>query len=109
MRRPVVGILLDDVGAGDVGRHQVGRELDALEHQPQRLRHGAHQQRLGRSGQSGDQAMAADKQRDQHLFQHFVLADDDAPHLRHNAPLHLLEARDPFFQFGGIECGVTMS
>jgi hypothetical protein len=30
------GIFLDDVGAGDVGRHQVRRELDALEHQAQR-------------------------------------------------------------------------
>ena len=38
MRWPVVGVFFDDVGAGDVGRHQVGRELDALEHQAQRLR-----------------------------------------------------------------------
>jgi hypothetical protein len=26
-------ILLEDLGAGDVGRHQVGRELDAVEAQ----------------------------------------------------------------------------
>ncbi len=70
------GVLFDDVGAGDVGRHQIGRELDALEHQPQRLRQGANQQRLGGSGQAGDQAVAADEQRDQHLLDHFVLADD---------------------------------
>ena len=81
VRRPVVGILLDDVGAGDVGRHQVGRELDALEHQAQRLRQGAHQQRLGRAGQAGDQAMAADEQRDHDLLEHFFLADDHAPDL----------------------------
>ena len=39
--------------------------------------HGAHQQRLGRAGQAGDQAVAADEQADPHLFNHFVLADDD--------------------------------
>ena len=88
------GILFDDVGAGDVGGHQVGRELDALEDQPERLRHGAHQQRLGGAGQAGDQAVAADEQRDHHLLQHFFLADDHAPHLRHDLRLHLAEARD---------------
>ena len=62
VRRPVVRIFFDDVGAGDVARHQVGRELDALEDQTQRLRQGAHQQGLGGAGQSGDQAVAAHKQ-----------------------------------------------
>ena len=70
-------ILFDDVGAGDVGRHQVRRELDALEDQAQRLRDGAHQQRLGGAGQAGDQAVAADEQGDQDLIEHFFLADDD--------------------------------
>ena len=56
------GILFDDVRAGDVRGHQVGRELDALEDQAQRLRDGADHQRLGRAGQAGDQAVAADKQ-----------------------------------------------
>ena len=32
-----LGVVLEDVGAGDVGRHQVGRELDALERQVQDL------------------------------------------------------------------------
>ena len=31
-------VFLDDLGAGDVRRHQVGRELDSLEPQVQRLR-----------------------------------------------------------------------
>ena len=46
------GIFFDDVGAGDVGGHQVRRELDALEYQAERLRDGADQQRLGRAGQA---------------------------------------------------------
>ena len=35
---PGFGIFLDHFGAGDVAGHQVGRELDALERQVQRLR-----------------------------------------------------------------------
>ena len=54
-------VFFDDVGAGDVARHQVGRELNALEDQPQGLRQGANQERLGGAGQSGDQAVAADE------------------------------------------------
>ena len=80
------------------GRHQVGRELDALEDQAQRLRHGAHQQRLGGAGQTGDQAVAADEQRDHHLLQHLLLADDHAAHLRHDLALHLAKALDARFQ-----------
>ena len=33
------------------------------------------------AGQAGDQAMAADKQRDQNLVEHFLLSDDDLAHL----------------------------
>ena len=40
-------ILLDDVGAGDVGRHQVGRELDAVELEVEHARHRMDEQRLG--------------------------------------------------------------
>ena len=75
------GILLDDVGAGDVGRHQVRRELDALELQAERLRDGAHHQRLRGAGKTGDQAMAADEERGENLIEHLLLADDDLPHL----------------------------
>ena len=53
-----------------------------LNSQSERLRDGADQQRLRGPGQTGDQAVAADEQRDQHLFEHFVLTDDDAPDLR---------------------------
>ena len=100
-------IFLDDVGAGDVGRHQVRRELDALEHQAQGLRHGADQQRLGRSGQAGDQAVAADEQRDHDLLQHLLLADDDAPDLLDDLRLHFAESRDPLLQLIGVRlrCG----
>jgi hypothetical protein len=46
----------------------------------QRARHRAHQQRLGGAGQAGDEAVAADQQRDQQLLHDLVLADDQLAH-----------------------------
>ena len=91
-------VFFDNVGAGDVGGHQVRRELDAFERQPQRLRNGAHHQRLGGAGQAGDQAMAADKQRGQNLVQHLLLADDYLAHLGENAITHRIKAFDALLQ-----------
>jgi hypothetical protein len=81
-----------DIGAGDVARHQVGGELDALEDQPEGLGHGAHEQGFGGSRQSRNQAMAAHEQGDHDLLQHLLLANDHAAHLRHDLGLHLAEA-----------------
>ena len=103
VRRPVVGSSsMMSVPVMSRG-HQVGRELDALEHQPECLRHGAHQQRLRGAGQAGDQAMPAHEQADHHLLQHLLLADDHPPHLRTISSLHLLEALDARLQFGGVK------
>ena len=54
-------------------------------------------------GKSGDQAMAADEQRDQYLFEHFFLADDDLPDLLDDFALGLLEAGDALLQFRRVE------
>ena len=70
-------IFVEDLGAGDVGGHQVGRELDALEAQIEDLRQRLDQQRLGQPGHAGDQAMAAAEQRHQHFIDDVVLPDDD--------------------------------
>ena len=69
-------ILVENLGAGDVRRHQVGRELDALEAQVENLRDRLDQQRLGEAGHAGDQAVAAAKHRHQHFVDDLVLADD---------------------------------
>ena len=95
-------IFLDDVGAGDVGGHQVRRELDAPERQAKGLRNGAHHQRLGRAGQAGDQAMPADKERDQDLVQNIVLADDHLAHLGQDAVADRVEAVDALLQLGCV-------
>ena len=75
-------VLLDDVRAGDVGRHQVGRELDAGELQLQHAREGVDQQRLREARHADDEAVAADEQRQQHLLHGVGLADDQLLQLR---------------------------
>ncbi len=74
-------VLFDDVGAGDVGRHQVGRELDAAECEVQRAGQRADEQCFRQAGHAFEQAMAAGEERDEHLLDHVVLADDDAGEL----------------------------
>jgi hypothetical protein len=71
-----LGGLLQNFRAGDVRRHEVGRELDALEFEVENLGDGFDQQRLGQAGRAGDQAMPAGKERQQNLLDHFPLADD---------------------------------
>ena len=79
-------IVLNDFGAGDVGRHQVGRELDALERHVERLRQRADHQASspGRERRPSSAWLTAED-RHQQLVEHFFLADDDladlGPHL----------------------------
>ena len=57
-----VGQLHDDVGADDVGRHQVGGELDPVEVERDGVGQGAHQQRLAQARHAFQQRMPADEQ-----------------------------------------------
>ncbi len=66
--------------------------MDALENQPESISQGAHQESFRRSGKTRNQAVAAHEQADHDLFQHLLLADDHAAHLRHDLRLHLAEA-----------------
>ena len=54
--------LVEDRGAGDVGRHQVGGELDALERQRQDARDGADQEGLGQTWDADEKTMTAAEQ-----------------------------------------------
>ncbi len=78
---PAVGRLHDHVRAQDVGRHQVGRELDAGEFEIQRLGQRADQQRLAQARHAFQQAVPADEQAGQHAVDDFVVADDHAADL----------------------------
>ena len=69
-------VLLQHVGAGDVARHQVGCELDAVEGEGERLRQRRDEQGLRQSGHADEQAVAAREERDEELLDHRLLADD---------------------------------
>src|SRR5678815_4650092 len=69
-------IVLNDVGARDVARHQVGRELDARELEVENLGDRIDQQRLGKAGHADDETVAAGEQGEQHELDHVFLPDD---------------------------------
>ena len=64
--------------ADEVGRHEVGGELDAAEAAAEDGGERAHGQRLGEAGHALEQHVAAGEQRDEQALEHRVLADDDA-------------------------------
>ena len=76
-----VGRFHHHVRAENVGRHQVGRELDAREVQIERLGQRAHQQRFAQARHAFQQAMPADEQARQHAVHDFVVPDDHAADL----------------------------
>ena len=82
-------LLVEDPRADDVGGHQVGGELDALELAADRLGERLHRHRLGEPGHALDEEVAAGQQGDDHALEQRVLADDHPLDLVE----HLLERR----------------
>lgn len=72
-------ILIQEIRARDVRRHEVGGELNPLEVEPEGLGEGTHEQRLCRARQTGHQTVSTDERRDENLFERGVLPDDDGP------------------------------
>ena len=88
--RPSAGVL-QDLHAGDVRRHQVGRELDAPELEVEDLRDRFHEQRLRQAGRAGDEAVPAGEKRDEDLLDDVLLADDHLPQLSADPPSRRLQ------------------
>ena len=65
------------LGAENVGRHQVGRELDAPRVEPEHGAHRVHKFRLGEARHAEEERMAAGQNGDQRLLDDLVLAEDD--------------------------------
>ena len=86
LERPIAraAVFVHHVGARDVGRHQVGRELDAVEIQRQAFGQRADHQRLGQPRHSFENAVAAGEQADEQLLDDIFLPDDGAGHLLAN-------------------------
>ena len=69
-------VLLDDLGAGDVRRHQIRRELDATELQLHGTGEGRNQQRLGEARHALEDGVRTGQDAHQHLLDDFFLSDD---------------------------------
>ncbi len=78
-----------DPRADDVGRQEVGRELDAGERAADDVGERLGGERLGQPGDGLEQHVAAGEEGDEQPFEQAALADDDAAHLEED-PLDLL-------------------
>jgi hypothetical protein len=90
---PLAGqlVLLDDLGAGDVRRHQVGCELDSLESERERPGQRADEECLREAGNADEHTVTAGENGDEKLFDDLVLSDDDAPDLGSHAVVSVSE------------------
>ncbi len=92
----LAGFLVVDPRAHQVGGHQVGGELDALELAADGLGQGFDRHGFGQAGHAFDQDMAARQQGDDQALQQVILPDDDL--------LHFIE--DPFHRLALRSAGV---
>jgi hypothetical protein len=79
---PGADVLFEDFGAGDVGRHEIRRELNAREVERQDARQRRDEQRLREPRNADQQAVAAREQRYEQLLDDGALPDDDLADLR---------------------------
>ena len=83
--------LLQNLGAGDVARHQVWRELHAAEIQRHQIRERVNEQRFRQARHAHEERMAAGENARQELLDDRVLPDDDLPEFRADAPVEFAE------------------
>ena len=88
---------VEDVGADDVGGHQVGRALHALKLQPHDARERADRQRLGQARHALEQRVAAADDRQQQQIDHLGLPDDDLGELAARLARDLFECAHRLF------------
>ena len=70
---------LQHLGAENVGRHEVGGELDAARFKAEHDAHGVDELGLGEPGHADQQRMTAGQHRDERLLHHLFLAEDHRP------------------------------
>ena len=78
---PLAAFLDQDVRAGDVGRHQVRRELDPVERAVDHVGDRADEHRLAQTRDAFEQDVAVGQEPGQRLANQGRLADDDPPDL----------------------------
>ncbi len=70
------GAFFEHLAAHDVGRHQVGGELDATGVEPEHDAHGLDQLGLGETGKADQQRVTAAEHGDERLLDHLLLPED---------------------------------
>ncbi len=75
--RELIALEVEDIGAGDVRGHEVGRELDAGEVAAEDMGEGADEEGLGDAGHAFDEGVMAGEDDDERFLDDIVLADDD--------------------------------
>ena len=84
-------LFLEQLRAGDVARHEIGRELDARERKFERLRERLDEQRLREAGHADQDDVAAGEDRADETLHDLVLAHDATADLRGKLALRLLQ------------------
>jgi len=97
------GVFHDDIGADDIGGHQVRRELNPPELERENVTQRADQQCLAQPRHALQKDVSATKQTDQHVLDNRLVADDDladlaTQRLEHPAKFATLRF-DLFFTF----------
>src|SRR6266851_5745541 len=90
------GLVADDVGAHDVGWHQVRCELDARKAHRQRLTKGTNQDGLSQPGHALEQDVSVGDQGDDGVSDQRLLSNDETGKLG-------LEGLGQFGHFGGVD------
>jgi hypothetical protein len=90
------GKFLENVGAGDVHRHEVWSELNAAEREGEGFSEAADEKRFGEAGNSHEKGVAAGEQADGELFDDVFLADDDLAEFRFEGVVRFSEGVDGF-------------
>ena len=82
-----------DPGADEIGRDEVGSELDPVERPAEDVGGRLHRQRLRETRHAFDQQVPPGQQADQHPLQHLILAGDHPPDLEQGLLEPLLRLR----------------
>ena len=101
LRRELAGARIVDQRADQIGRQQIGRELQALEAGLNAGRQRFHGQRLGQPGHAFEQDVAVREQAEQKPIDQIFLADDDVANLlaqRRNPLPHFLHLLRDFLR-----------
>ncbi len=70
-------VFFEDIGAGDVGGHEVGGELDAFEGEVEDVGDGFDEERFGEAGDADEEDVSLTEHGGEDLFDDFGLSDDD--------------------------------